>query len=171
MFRCTLGAGGSRGRKGGPLRVHRPGAPAVQLAKLKRMRKLKACTQASATSNRQPPRAWGCRLGEVQRKRELMAAADAKRLEIRTAQRARHHVKLAAFLKTATAQPPLLWLPARHCGDTLLLLEQRQVDLAVWQARMSWLFPWAMQPVCSRGRSGCSPQAAQLPGTPWDVSF
>ena len=75
----------------------------------------------------------------MQRKRELMAAADAKRLEIRTAQRVRHHVKLATFLKTVTAQPPLLWLPARHTGDTLLLLEQRQVDLAVWQARLPWL--------------------------------
>ena len=72
---------------------------------------------------------------EIQRKRELMAAADATRLEIRTAQRMRRHVKLAAFLQTATAQPPLLWLPARHCEDTLLLLEQRQVDLAVLQAR------------------------------------
>ena len=73
------------------------------------------------------------RTEEIQRKRELMAAADAKRLEIRTAQRMRRHVKLAAFLQTATAQPPLLWLPARHCEDTLLLLEQRQVDLAVLQ--------------------------------------
>ncbi len=64
-----------------------------------------------------------------------MAAADAKRLEIRTAQRMQRAAELAAFLKTATAQPPLLWLPARHCEDTLLLLEQRQVDLAAWQAR------------------------------------
>ncbi len=75
------------------------------------------------------------RAGEIQRKRELMAAADAKRLEIRTAQRMQRAAELAAFLKTATAQPPLLWLPARHCEDTLLLLEQRQVDLAAWQAR------------------------------------
>ena len=86
----------------------------------------------------------------MQRKRELMAAADAKRLEIRTAQRVRHHVKLAAFLKTVTAQPPLLWLPARHCGDTLLLLEQRQVDLAVWQARLVWLPSCATQPLISQ---------------------
>jgi len=77
----------------------------------------------------------GRRAGEIQRKRELMAAADAKRLEIRTAQRMQRAAELAAFLKTATAQPPLLWLPARHCEDTLLLLEQRQVDLAAWQAR------------------------------------
>ena len=45
---------------------------------------------------------------------------------------------LARFLRTA-AQPRLLWQPARHCADTILLQEQAQLDLAVWLVRVPLL--------------------------------
>ena len=70
-------------------------------------------------------------MAELNRKRELNAAAELKRAEIILARRYTHQAMLAKFLRTA-AQPQLLWAPAKHCADTILLEEQRQLELAVW---------------------------------------
>ena len=70
-------------------------------------------------------------MAELNRKRELNAAAELKRAEIILARRYTHQAMLAKFLRTA-AQPQLLWTPAKHCADTILLEEQRQLELAVW---------------------------------------
>ena len=75
-----------------------------------------------------------CRMAELNRKRELNAAAELKRAEIILARRYAHQAMLAKFLRTA-AQPQLLWAPAKHCADTILLEEQRQLELAVWMVR------------------------------------
>lgn len=74
------------------------------------------------------------RMAELNRKRELNAAAELKRAEIILAKRYAQQAMLAKFLRTA-AQPPLLWTPAKHCADTILLEEQRQLELAVWMVR------------------------------------
>ncbi|BDA40727.1 probable pinin at C-terminar half [Coccomyxa sp. Obi] len=71
------------------------------------------------------------RIAELNRKRELNAAAELKRMEIAVAKRYSHRAMLAKFLCTA-AKPALLWKPAKHCADTILLEEQRQLDLSVW---------------------------------------
>lgn len=71
---------------------------------------------------------------ELNRKRELNAAAEVKRAEINLAKRYGHQAALARFLRTA-AQPRLFWAPARHCADTILLAEQSQLDLGVWLVR------------------------------------
>ena len=75
-----------------------------------------------------------CRMAELNRKRELNAAAELKRAEIILAKRYAHQAMLAKFLRTAS-QPQLLWAPAKHCADTILLEEQRQLELAVWMVR------------------------------------
>lgn len=75
-----------------------------------------------------------CRIAELNRKRELNAAAELKRMEIAVAKRYSHRAMLAKFLCTA-AKPALLWKPAKHCADTILLEEQRQLDLSVWVVR------------------------------------
>ncbi len=72
-----------------------------------------------------------CRIAELNRKRELNAAAELKRMEIALAHKYARQALLAKFLRTA-AQPPLFWRPAKHCADTILLEEQRQLDLSVW---------------------------------------
>lgn len=74
------------------------------------------------------------RMAELNRKRELNAAAELKRAEIILARRYAHQAMLAKFLRTAS-QPQLLWAPAKHCADTILLEEQRQLELAVWMVR------------------------------------
>ncbi|KAK9916843.1 hypothetical protein WJX75_007714 [Coccomyxa subellipsoidea] len=71
------------------------------------------------------------RIAELNRKRELNAAAELKRMEIAVAKRYTHQAMLANFLCTA-AKPALLWRPAKHCADTILLEEQRQLELSVW---------------------------------------
>lgn len=70
-------------------------------------------------------------MAELNHKRELNAAAELKRAEIILARRYTHQAMLAKFLRTV-AQPQLLWTPAKHCADTILLEEQRQLELAVW---------------------------------------
>ena len=75
-----------------------------------------------------------CRQAEIGKKRELNAQADIKRLEIMVAQRIRHHVKLAQFLRTK-AGPPLLWLPKSRLDATDKLLEEQQTILQLWQVR------------------------------------
>ena len=52
------------------------------------------------------------------------------------AQRIRHHVKLAQFLRT-TAGPPLLWLPKSRLDATDKLLEKQQTILQLWQVQSS----------------------------------
>jgi hypothetical protein len=73
-------------------------------------------------------------MAELNRKRELNAAAEVKRGELALAKRYAHQARLAAFLRTAAA-PRLFWQPARHCADTILLQEQAQLDLSVWLVR------------------------------------
>ncbi|KAK9858392.1 hypothetical protein WJX84_003918 [Apatococcus fuscideae] len=74
------------------------------------------------------------RQAEIDKKRDLNAQADIKRLEIMVAQRIRHHVKLAQFLRTK-AGPPLLWLPKTRLEATDALLEEQQTLLQLWQAQ------------------------------------
>jgi hypothetical protein len=57
-------------------------------------------------------------------------------MEIALAHRYARQALLAKFLRTA-AKPPLFWKPAKHCADTILLEEQRQLDLAVWMVSCS----------------------------------
>ena len=77
-----------------------------------------------------------CRIAELNRKRELNAAAELKRMEIAVAKRYTHQAMLAKSLITA-AKPALLWRPAKHCADTILLEEQRQLELSVWMVGVS----------------------------------
>ncbi|KAK9833019.1 hypothetical protein WJX74_004615 [Apatococcus lobatus] len=72
------------------------------------------------------------RQAEIDKKRDLAAQVDIKKLEIMVAQRIRHHVKLAQFLRTK-AGPPLLWLPKSRLDATDKLLEQQQTILQLWQ--------------------------------------
>ena len=103
-----------------------------------------------------------CRMAELNRKRELNAAAELKRAEIILARRYAHQAMLAKFLRTAS-QPQLLWAPAKHCADTILLEEQRQLELAVWMVRTIGI------PVTCFRNSSTSPDHAchgDLPGPP-----
>lgn len=70
---------------------------------------------------------------EINKKRELSALADIKRLEIMTAERLQHRGILANFIRTA-ATPPLHWLPAAHNDATERLMAQQQDKLAEWKA-------------------------------------
>lgn len=72
------------------------------------------------------------RQAEINKKRELSALADIKRLEIMTAERLQHRGTLANFIRTA-ATPPLHWLPAAHNEATEQLLDQQQDKLAEWK--------------------------------------
>ncbi len=94
-----------------------------------------------------------CRMGELNRKRELNAAAELKRAEIILARRYTHQAMLAKFLRTA-AQPQLLWTPAKHCADTILLEEQRQLELAVWMVRIHQVSQWYVNHTARSGMSG-----------------
>lgn len=78
-----------------------------------------------------------CRIAELNRKRELNAAAELKKMEIALAKRYTHQAALHRFLCTA-AKPALLWMPAKHCADTILLEEQRQLDLRVWMVGLGF---------------------------------
>lgn len=78
----------------------------------------------------------GYRQAEINKKRDLAAQVDIKKLEIMVAQRIRHHVKLAQFLRT-TAGPPLLWLPKSRLDATDKLLEKQQTILQLWQVQSS----------------------------------
>lgn len=69
---------------------------------------------------------------EIDKKRELAAKMDIKKLEIMVAQRIRHHVKLAQFLRTKSG-PPLLWLPKSRLDATDKLLADQQTILQLWQ--------------------------------------
>lgn len=86
-----------------------------------------------------------CRIAELNRKRELNAAAELKKKEIALAHKYARQALLAKFLRTA-AQPPLFWQPAKHCADTILLEEQRQLDLSVWMVGHLNLKPAILSP-------------------------
>ena len=100
------------------------------------------------------------RMAELNRKRELNAAAELKRAEIILAKRYAHQAMLAKFLRTA-AQPRLLWAPAKHCADTILLEEQRQLELAVWMVCNTpcCIHTWREAPlplkICQRAEHRC----------------
>lgn len=92
-------------------------------------------------------------MAELNRKRELNAAAELKRAEIILARRYTHQAMLAKFLRTA-AQPQLLWTPAKHCADTILLEEQRQLELAVWMVSFYRKAQWYGNLTSRPGMSG-----------------
>jgi hypothetical protein len=68
----------------------------------------------------------------VVRKRELNAAAAAKRLQIMVALRILHHEKLSKFLRTEVG-PRLMWQPKVHCPETLTLLDARAADFVAFK--------------------------------------
>ena len=61
--------------------------------------------------------------------------AQTKRLELVLAERYRREAQLAHFIRTSSRLPPLHWLPAKHCDETLQLLEKEQERLQAWKVR------------------------------------
>ena len=64
--------------------------------------------------------------------RELGALAQTKRMELILAERYRREAQLSNFIRT-TKSPPLHWLPAKHCEETLELLQKEQQRLEAWK--------------------------------------
>ena len=60
--------------------------------------------------------------------------AQTKRMELALAERYRREAQLAHFIRTSRS-PPLHWLPAKHCDETLQLLDKEQERLAAWKVR------------------------------------
>ena len=75
---------------------------------------------------------WLCRQAEVAKHRELGALAQTKRLELLLAERYRRETQLSHFMRTEKS-PPLHWLPAKHCEETLELLQKEQQRLESWK--------------------------------------
>ena len=93
------------------------------------------------------------RLEEINRKRELDASLNVKRLEIvyagKLARREGHDA--AGYLLTATS-PPLYWKPAKHTEATLRLAEAGLAASAEWRAAQLEALESERQQLLARGR-------------------
>ena len=77
------------------------------------------------------------RQAEVAKHRELGALSQTKRMELILAERYRREAQLSNFIRTS-ASSPLHWLPAKHCEETLLLLQREQQRLEAWKVRIQF---------------------------------